>query len=145
MAALLTADGAFLLGEMGEHTSSAGAIYFAAGTPDRQDVFGERVDLEASVTRELEEETGIPASETTYDTRWIVVDAPPRVACMKIMRLAMSAQDAKARIEAFLASEDKPELARVHIARGPDDLDPARALPFVKVFLRWAFAQSPVG
>jgi 8-oxo-dGTP pyrophosphatase MutT (NUDIX family) len=145
MAALRTSDGAFILGEMAGHTSNPGAIYFAAGTPDRQDVFGDRVDLEASATRELEEETGIPAGETTYDSRWIVVHAPPRVACMKIMRLGMSAEAAKARIDAFLASEDRPELAAVHIARGPDDLDPARALPFVQDFLRWAFAQSPVG
>ena len=59
MAALQGSDGVFLLGEMSSHTANAGLIYFAAGTPDRQDVFGERVDLGASVTRELEEETGI--------------------------------------------------------------------------------------
>jgi 8-oxo-dGTP pyrophosphatase MutT (NUDIX family) len=144
MAALRSSDGAFLLGEMSAHTANAGAIYFAAGTPDRQDVFGDRVDLAASVTRELEEETGISASETTYGPCWIVVHAPPRVACMKIMRLAITAEEAKARIDGFLAKDPKPELSRMHIARGPDDLDPARALPFVRDFLTYAFAQSPV-
>jgi hypothetical protein len=86
MAALRGSDGAFLLGEMGAHTASAGQIYFAAGTPDRKDVFGDRVDLLASVTRELEEETGVSANETVFDDEWIVVFAPPRIACMKIMR-----------------------------------------------------------
>jgi len=33
-AAILTADGAFLLGVMGPHTFSAGKIYFPCGTPD---------------------------------------------------------------------------------------------------------------
>ena len=46
----------------------------------------DRVDLAASVTRELEEETGIRADETEYDASWVVVYAPPRIACMKIMR-----------------------------------------------------------
>jgi len=145
MAALQGADGAFLLGEMSAHTANAGAIYFAAGTPDRSDVFGDRMDLTASVTRELGEETGISAAETSFGSDWIVVHAPPRVACMKIMRLAVTADAAKARIDAFLASDPEPEFTRMHVVRGLDDIDPARTPEFVREFLSWAFAQRPVG
>lgn len=145
MAALLSSDGAYLLGEMGPHTSTAGAIYFAAGTPDLKDVFGDRVDLAASATRELEEETGVAARETRYGEDWVVVYAPPRIACMKIMRLDLTAAAAKARIDAFLAGEREPELARMHVARAPGDLDPARAPLFVRDFLDYAFAQRPTG
>jgi 8-oxo-dGTP pyrophosphatase MutT (NUDIX family) len=145
MAALQGADGAFLLGEMAVHTANAGAIYFAAGTPDRQDVFGERVDLAASLTRELEEETGIRADETAFDGSWIVVHAPPRVACMKIMRLRIPAETAKARIEGFLARDPHAELARIHVARSAGELDAGRTPDFIKEFLKYAFAQRPVG
>ena len=145
MAALLSSDGAYLLGEMGPHTSTAGAIYFAAGTPDAKDVFGDRVDLAASARRELEEETGVAARETRHGEDWVVAYAPPRIACMKIMRLDLTAEAAKARIDAFLASEREPELARMHIARAPGDLDPARAPKFVRDFLDYAFAQRPTG
>ena len=48
-------------------------------------------------------------------------------------------------IDAFLASEREPELARMHIARAPGDLDPARAPAFVRDFLDYAFAQRPTG
>jgi 8-oxo-dGTP pyrophosphatase MutT (NUDIX family) len=145
MAALRGSDGAFLLGEMASHTANAGAIYFAAGTPDRQDVFGDRVDLLASLTRELEEETGVAARETTYDASWIVVHAPPRIACMKIMQLAVPAAAAKARIEDFLAHQPEAELAAIHKIGKIDDLGLARMPQFVRDFLAYALAQRSVG
>lgn len=140
MAALRGSDGAFVLGEMGVHTSTAGQIYFAAGTPDRKDVFGDRVDLLASLTRELEEETGVSSDETLFDNDWIVVYAPPRIACMKIMRLAMTADEARARIEAFLAREEEPELSRIWVAREIGDLPEAQTPMFVQDFLQFVLS-----
>jgi 8-oxo-dGTP pyrophosphatase MutT (NUDIX family) len=139
MAALQSSDGAFLLGEMGAHTANAGAIYFAAGTPDWHDVFGARVDLRASVMRELQEETGLDPSEVELAEDWIVIDAPPRIACFKLVKAAEDAQTLKARIEAHLAAETQPELAGVHIARSPADIDEARTPRFILDFLRHAF------
>ena len=131
MAALRGADGAFLLGEMSAHTASAGAIYFPAGTPDRQDVFDGVVDLEASARRELTEETGLDPAEADIAPGWAIVRAPGRVACMKPMRLRMSAEEARARIETQLASEARPEFARIHVVRSEADF-----LPFMSDFVR---------
>jgi 8-oxo-dGTP pyrophosphatase MutT (NUDIX family) len=139
MAALQSSDGAYLLGEMAGHTASAGAIYFAAGTPDPSDVFDGRIDLRASVIRELEEETGLKSSAVAVADDWIVVDAPPRIACLKRVTVAESAEALKARIEAFLAREAKPELTRMHIARSPADIDEKRMPRFIVDFLRCAF------
>jgi len=140
MAALQSSDGAYILGEMAAHTANAGAIYFAAGTPDRMDVFGDRVDLAASVFRELQEETGLAPSEVEFSENWIVVDAPPRLACLKPARSALDAATLKARIEAHLAGEAEPELAGVHIVASADDIDEERTPPFLLDFLRSAFA-----
>jgi 8-oxo-dGTP pyrophosphatase MutT (NUDIX family) len=145
MAALRGSDGAFLLGEMAHHTINAGQIYFPAGTPDPTDVFGGRVDLEASARRELLEETGVDASEAAIEGGWTVVFADRRIACMKLMTLAVPAARAKARIEAYLARDPHAELSRMHIVRSPCDIDDSRVPVFVSDYLRDAFAHRSVG
>jgi 8-oxo-dGTP pyrophosphatase MutT (NUDIX family) len=145
MGALVGADGAFLLGEMAAHTANAGAIYFPAGTPDPKDVFDGKVDLAASALRELEEETGITADEVAFAPNWTVVYAPPRIACLKIMRLGEPAEAVKARVEAFLAADPEAELSAMRVVRAPADLDRARAPSFIVDFLDFAFAHKSPG
>jgi len=138
MAALRGSEGAFLLGEMSPHTASAGAVYFPAGTPDLQDAFGETVDLDASVRRELTEETGLTPHEVEIAPGWIVVCSLGRVACMKPMRLRVPAEAARARIDAWLAEDPHPEFARMHVVRGPQDFTPAMP-EFVRAYMTHVF------
>ena len=139
MAALRAADGAFLLGEMAPHTMNAGQIYFPAGTPDPQDLLDGKVDLDGSARRELLEETGLRAEEASISSTWTVVFHPWRIACMKPMSLAVPADEAKARIEAFLRRDPRAELSRMHIVRRAADIDEARTPAFVAAYLRAAF------
>jgi 8-oxo-dGTP pyrophosphatase MutT (NUDIX family) len=145
MAALRGADGAFLLGEMAHHTINAGQIYFPAGSPDPTDIFDGRVDLEASARRELLEETGVSADETEMAPGWTLVFTPQRIACMKLMTLAVPAVRAKARIDAYLARDPHAEFSRMHVVRSPSDIDNERVPVFVAAYLRDAFAQRSVG
>ncbi|MCI4680344.1 NUDIX hydrolase [Rhodoblastus acidophilus] len=145
MAALRTRDGDFLLVEMGAHTANAGKIYFAAGTPDLSDIFGEKVDLAASVAREMEEETGFSPVEAPPAAGWSVIVAGRKIACIQQRLLPLAADEALARAEDFLAREEEPELARLHAAYGLKDIDPARMPDFIQTFLRDAFAAQPCG
>ena len=86
MAALRAADGAFLLGQMGPHTATAGQIYFAAGTPDPADIVGDTVDLERGVIRELTEETGLTLADVTPQPGWTATPFGQRIALMKIVQ-----------------------------------------------------------
>jgi 8-oxo-dGTP pyrophosphatase MutT (NUDIX family) len=142
---LRTADGAFLLGEIAHHTINSGQIYFPAGSPDPTDVFGGRVDLEASARRELLEETGVDAGETAVAPGWTVVFAGRRIACMKLMTLSVPAARAKARIDAYLARDPHAEFSRIHVVRGLRDIDESRVPLFVAAYLRDAFDQRSVG
>jgi hypothetical protein len=142
MAALRASDGAFLLGEMAAHTANAGVVYFAAGTPDLNDVVGDRVDLFASVSRELREETGISPDEVEMAPGWTIVSARARVGCMKIMRMAETAERIKARVEVFLAEDAHAELRRMHIVRDDRDIEAINCPRFVADFLRHALRRG---
>lgn len=137
-AAILAADGAFLLGVMGPHTANSGRIYFPCGTPDLNDLVGDRVDLDLSVHRELKEETGLDVDEFTAEPGWTSVFDASLIAHIKVLRSGDSAASLRARILDHLARERQPELADIRIVRSPADFD--LAMPgFVTAFLARRF------
>ena len=101
MAALRAADGAFLLGEMGPHTATAGQIYFAAGTPDPADIVGDTVDLERGVMRELTEETGLTLADVTPQPGWTATPLGQRIALMKVVQAREDAVALRERIRGY--------------------------------------------
>jgi hypothetical protein len=135
MPALRTADGAFLLGEMGPRHSCAGLLYFPAGTPDRSDVFDGRVDLDGSVIRELAEETGICVEKSMFSPGWRVVFESQRIACMKIIEWPAPASDVAARVERHISSEAEPELASGYMLDRREQLADPRLPAFMTAFL----------
>jgi len=132
--ALRSADGAFVLGEMGPHTANAGHIYFPCGTPDPDDVIGSRVDLDGSVRREIEEETGIGEGDYEAEPGWHVMLAGPRVALVKVLQASDDAATLRRRIEESLARQAAPELAGIRLVRSAADFEPMIA-EFVTAFL----------
>lgn len=139
MAALRSRDGAYLLGEMGAHTANAGKIYFAAGTPDRDDIVDGRVDLAGSAIRELCEETGIRVGEIDVGSGWTAIFGPVRVAFMRPVFIDLPATEARALMLDRMRHLDEQELADIHIIRSASDLDEARMPLFQQAFLRHAF------
>lgn len=135
MAALRAADGAYLLGVMGEHTSNPGRIYFPAGTPDPEDVVDGRVDLAGSVVRELTEETGLGMDDVTIGEGFTAIQRGRRLAVMRDVIAAGSADDVRARVRDNLARMEEDELSDLFIVRSVRDLDPARMPDFIIAFL----------
>jgi 8-oxo-dGTP pyrophosphatase MutT (NUDIX family) len=135
MGALLSNDGAYLLGEMGAHTANAGHIYFPAGTPDPDDVKDGALDLASSIVREIEEETGLTQADYAMDAQWICVFNGPRVAMIRVLRVDMPGEKLRAHIEKNLASQARPELRAIHLVRATTDLSPAMPR-FITAFLQ---------
>ena len=138
MGALRCADGAFVMGEMGAHTSTAGRVYFPSGTPDLDDIVGDRVDIAGSVTRELEEETGLTPTDYEAAAHWDCITAGSAIALIRILNVAMPAEALRARIEANLARQRQPELSAIHLVRAQADISPAMP-PFIVAFIKRQF------
>jgi 8-oxo-dGTP pyrophosphatase MutT (NUDIX family) len=139
MVALRFADGAFVLGEMGQHTSNAGRIYFPSGTPDLDDIRDGTVDVSGSVMRELEEETGLASGDCEEEPGWYCLYTGHALAMIRLLRIALPGETVRERIERNLAEQDQPELSAIHLVRGTGDLTPAMPR-FVTAFLEAQFA-----
>ncbi|WGR69750.1 MULTISPECIES: NUDIX hydrolase [unclassified Bradyrhizobium] len=139
MGALRATDGAFVMGEMGQHTANAGRIYFPSGTPDLDDVRDGALDIPGSVVREIEEETGLTAADYDAEADWHCVVAGRAIAMLKILHLDMPGEAVRARIEANLADQAEPELSAIHLVRGTSDLTPSMPR-FVTAFIEQQFA-----
>jgi hypothetical protein len=139
MGAILSSDGAFVMGEMGHHTANAGRIYFPSGTPDLDDIEGTKVDLAGNVVREVEEETGLTFADYQLGAYWDCVVTGSSIAMMRLLHVDALGEAIRARIEASLARQTEPELAAIHLVRSVADL--TAAMPrFVTAFVEQQFA-----
>lgn len=143
MAALRAADGAFLLGEMNTGTSTAGRLYFPAGTPEPADLDATgRLDFTANILRELEEETGLAAADIEMAEGWTIVRERGFVACMRDVRVPLDSAAVCARIDTFNARQEHPELKGLCPVRSPADYDGARMPRFMIDYLDYALARA---
>ena len=137
-AAILSADGAFLLGQMAAHTFNAGHIYFPAGTPDPSDIADGKVDLDFSVRRELREETGLDAGEFTAEPGWTAVVDGGLIVMIKVLRSPLNAEALRERVVGQLAQQKRPEFSEIGMVRSAADF--VSAMPaFVTAFLAQRF------
>jgi hypothetical protein len=135
-AALRSADGAYLLGEMASHTAGAGRTYFCCGTPEPADIgAGGSIDLDDNLSRELLEETGIAITELDAEPGWVLVRDRCFLGFMKRLTARDDAKTLRQRIRCHIAADKHHELADMRIVRGPADLD-SRMPPSVVAYLQ---------
>jgi 8-oxo-dGTP pyrophosphatase MutT (NUDIX family) len=119
---------------MGQHTSNAGRVYFPSGTPDLDDISDGAVDISGSVTREVEEETGLTAADYRAGPHWDCVVSGAAIAMIRILHVDLTGEALRARIEANLARQKQPELAAIRLVREAGDF--TASMPrFVTAFI----------
>jgi 8-oxo-dGTP pyrophosphatase MutT (NUDIX family) len=142
MGALRGNDGMFVLGEMAAHTANAGRVYFPAGTPDLHDLRDTAVDIAGSVTREVEEETGLTAADYRAGGPWHCVVSDGIIAIIRVLDVDLPGEAVRAKIERNLAGQQSPEFSAIHLVRGVGDFTPAMPR-FVTAFIEAQLSAEP--
>ena len=139
-AAIVAADGAFLLGRHGRaHASMPATSIFPAARPIRTTSWRARSISISACGASSRRKPGSTSAEFTAEPGWTTVVDGALIAQIKVLRSNQNAEALRARILDHLARERQPELADIRIVRGPADFDPAMPR-FVTAFLAQRFA-----
>lgn len=130
---LRTSDGAILLGEMAADTANPGRIYCPGGILDEDDVSGAHVHPECCIRRELAEETGLGPGDYRMAPGWLVAQDGRALSLARLCQLDLTAEVARERILARIASQAQPELAGIHIVRTLGDADRLQVPGFTRM------------
>ena len=133
-AVIRSAEGHLIFGEMAAHTAGAGLIYPPAGSLERSDVGEEgRIDVFSSAVRELGEETGLEIGEAGSGRSGIADFACRAGQLISVCRVFQFDRSAAALVEdigAFMAGQERAELADVVVLKTMADVDRSRTEPY---------------
>lgn len=131
-----SSDGCVLLGLQSAGHLNAGFAYPPSGLIEPTDTGGGKVDIDASIARELEEETGLAPADLERLPGYIVTTSGPLISIAIEWRSALPADALRGRILAHVARQPDPELADVVIVRSAGEIDDPIILPYARANLR---------
>jgi 8-oxo-dGTP pyrophosphatase MutT (NUDIX family) len=105
-----SADGYLLFGRQAPGQLNSGRVYPPSGVIDADDVVGEAIAIDASIRRELVEETGLTASDIEPVPGYIVAVVDGHVTIGIEWRSRSTAVELRHRIIGFLRAQSAPEL-----------------------------------
>jgi 8-oxo-dGTP pyrophosphatase MutT (NUDIX family) len=123
-------DGALLLAEPGAHTINGGQLYLPGGFIDDRDVASDdTIDIDASIARELVEETGLAAPVIRARPGGLMVRAGQLLSLVAQFDAPKHAADELgALVEEHVRAEVEPELARI-VIHDPKGAAPQQPMP----------------
>ena len=135
-ALICPADGGIIMGVMGDHTSNPGLIYPASGTLDLSDVGPDgTIDIEASMQREMLEETGLSADMFERGNAFVIAETA-RVSVARQFHSKLDAQILLGEIRANLETQTDRELADIAYITKATEMSDAIFLPYVQRIVR---------
>jgi hypothetical protein len=131
-----SAEGHVLLGRQGPGQLNSGRVYPPSGLIDGDDLRDGAIDIDASVARELGEETGLAPGTLERVPGYIAAVSGWQVAVAIEWRSPLAAETLRQRILAFINAEAEPELDDIVIVRQRADIDRRSMPPHAQALLR---------
>ena len=131
-----SSEGHVLLGLQSEGHLNSGLAYPPSGMIDQNDVRDGMIDIDASIERELEEETGLRPVDFRRVPGYILTILAPFMAIAIEWQSTLPAAALRERILAHVGSEAEPELADIVIVRSAADIGNVPLQPYAEPLLR---------
>ena len=137
-------EGHVLLGRQSEGHINAGLAYLPGGFIDARDADpASRIDIAASIARELAEETGLGAHDLAPEDGYLIIRVGPLVSMVRELRSGLPAQDLRRQILSRLAADPGAELADIVIIRTLADTAGARVPDYTALALAAVLGTGP--
>lgn len=124
-AVIRSAEGCVLLGRQAGGNVNGGLAYPPGGFIDERDVHGGAIAIDASIARELVEETGLDPARLTRIPGYLLTRAGPFVSIGIEWRSGLGAEALRALILEHVARQPVPELADIVTVREASEIDAA--------------------
>ncbi len=129
-----SAEGHLLFGRQGPGQLNTGLIYPPSGVIDDNDVIDDVIDIDASIQRELSEETGLSPADLSRVPGYHVATVGVHVTIGIEWRSPLPVAQLRERILAFTRTLSQPELEDIAILRRGDALPLSIMPPHARVF-----------
>lgn len=117
-----TSDGKIVFGEQTAGNVNTGLLDLLGGFIDARDVRDDGViDIDASISREVSEETGFNLNELKRRPGYYIAVAMPQISIAILYDAGDNADQLEKRVAAFLSKDDCPELQRIRTIRRLDE------------------------
>jgi 8-oxo-dGTP pyrophosphatase MutT (NUDIX family) len=131
-----SAEGHLLFGRQSPGQLNSGRIYPPSGLIDANDVVGKTIDIDASIARELHEETGLSAADFERVPGYLVAVVGIHVAIGIEWRSLLPAIELRRRMLDHIAREEEPELDDIVIVSDVANQAVSQMAPHARVFAR---------
>ena len=136
-AVLRSREGHVLLGLQSEGHLNSGLAYPPSGMIDQDDVRDGMIDIDASIVRELEEETGLRPADFERAPGYLLTVLHPYLAIAIEWRSELPAEVLREKILTHVCREAEPELADVVIVRTAVDIGRVPLQPYAERLLQF--------